>query len=226
LRRAQIPLARFEAVLLAFGGLPKTAQCELANQLIRASGIYTLRKSIKERGFPTREETRKRLKLICTSATRLLKLLGISDTKSVALGDLGSIALHPVTTTDILTGLYRVAIERRPQMPVDAWRRLVELLVVLSDLVEITDCAQAAPAEKEAKSKSAEGELIHTIIDAYAKFRDRFPESGPGPKFDASLRTFVRLCLEFVDPRLASQSRITDNAIRGLFNRWLAQIET
>jgi hypothetical protein len=250
------PLADFEKVLLAFGDLSEGGQHELATRLIRASGVYRLRISITEQGFPNEHQTWEQLKGISVSAKRLLKLLGITDPKSVAkavtLADLGSIKFHPVTTTSILTGLYRVAVERRPQIEVDAWDRLKELLVLLSDLVAITAHVEDAP--KKPKGKGAKGELIDELIEIYDELRRRFPDSGPKPGFGGPLIRFIRACLQFaistvvvtgsngakhqldqwavgpkVSPdRIVDVGDVSDGAIRGAFNRWAerAQIKT
>ena len=242
LSRAFIPPVKFGLVLSAFGDLPEAAQCEFASQLIRASEIYRLRKSIERQRFPIPSADRQQLKLIRDCAARLLKLLGLPDHESIALGDLASAKLHSVTTTSIVTGLYRVALERRPQIEVDAWERLRDLLVLLSDLVETAAREHAKPEINKTKGKSAAGELIYTFIDIYADFRKGFPASGPQPRFDARLRLFVRSCLEFsvstivwqgsdgkpyqradqrvIDTKLASESRTTDAVIRGQWNQW------
>jgi hypothetical protein len=228
---AQIPPAKFEEVLAAFGDLPESGRRELAERLIRAAGIYRLRKSIEKQGFPSASEKWERLEDISVSARRLLKLLGVKKPEDVAEGlghpGLGH-PLHSVTTTDVLTGLYRVALQRRPSRgAVDAWEQMETLIVLLSDLVAVTVRAEQKP-EGAKKGQSAEGELMHEIIDLYARLRDRFPKSGPEPRYDPQFRNFVRKFLGAAEPTLASDARITDAAIRGAFNRWRrrARIET
>ena len=231
------PLAKFDEVLSAFGELPESGQRVLATRLIHASENYRFRRLIEKQRFPTEDQKQKQLKGISASAKRLLKLLGVTNSESVAsavtLADLGSIKFHSVTTTSILTGLYRVAVERRPQIEVDAWDRLKGLLLLLSDLVAITAHVEEAP--RKPKVKAAEGELIYEIIDVYAELRFRFPESGAKPGFGAQMKTFVRSCLGFaistvvvtssngvkyqrdqsaVDHNLVT--RITDDGIRGI----------
>lgn len=249
-------LAEFEKVLLAFGDLPESRQRELATRLIHASGIYRLRISIEEQGFPSEYQKREQLKSISVSATRLLKLLGVTDPKSVAkavtLADLAAIKFHAVTTTSILTGLYRVAVERRPQIEVDASDRLKELLVLLSDLAAITAHVEDAP--KKPKGKGAKGELIYELIEIYAELRRLFPDSGPKPGFGGPLNRFIRACLQFaitrvvvtdstgakyqLDPRAVGPKvppdrinivdDVSDDVIRGAFTQWAkrAQIKT
>jgi hypothetical protein len=239
-RSAQIPLEKFDEVLSAFGQLPESAQCELTTRLIRASGSYGLRIFIENQGLPGEREKREQLQKICASAKALLKLLGVSEPEKLALG-LGSIPLHSVATTDIVTGLYRIAVERRPlEGAVDAWERLNALFVLLSDLVAITAHVELGP--KKPKGRGAKGELIYEIIEIYGELRRRFPNSGPKPGFGGPLKTFVRASSQFaisaagitrsngakyqradqwaVDRDLASLGRITDGSIRGAFRRW------
>jgi hypothetical protein len=138
LSRAQIPPEIFTDVLLAFGQLSEHAQCDLALRLTGASQVYRLRKSIEKQGFPLPHEKRRRLGNIGTSAKRLLALLGVNEPESVAGGvRLDSVLLHPVTTKYLMTGLYRIAAERRPGITTaGAEEQLATLIVLLSDLVE------------------------------------------------------------------------------------------
>ncbi|HEY1748573.1 MAG TPA: hypothetical protein VGG11_17645 [Xanthobacteraceae bacterium] len=236
LSRAFIPQEKFALVLSAFGDLPNTAQCAFACKLIAPSETYRFRSAILKQGVLSRRESQEHLETIGKCAARLLKLLGITDpesvAKSVTLRDLGAINFHSVATTSILTGLYRVAVERRPGIEVDAWKQLSELLVLLSDVVEIAAQGQGKSETRETKGKSVEGELVYAIFDIYADFRSRFPSSGPEPKFDARLRAFVRACLDFViSPRPIPQAdqraidvnltkRTTDAVIKGHWDRW------
>ncbi len=244
-------LAEFEKVLLAFGDLPEGGQRELATRLIRASGIYRLRISVEERGFPSEHQKWEQLKSISGSAKRLLKLLVIGKPKDLALGVVPvlSLPLHSVTTTDLVTRLYRVAVERRPQIEVDAWDRLKELLVLLSDLVAIT--AHVEDTRKKQKGKGAKGELLYEIIEIYAELRRRFPDSGPKPGFGGPMNRFIRACLQFaistvvithsngakrqldqwaVGPKVSPDriidvsgevtKDVSDDVIRGAFTQW------
>lgn len=168
---------------------------------------------------------------------RLLELIGINDpelvAKFVTLADLGAIRFHPVATTSILTGLYRVAVERRPKIEADAWKQLRQLIVLLSDLVQVAAQGSDVSGMKETKGKSIEGELIYAIFDIYADFRKRFPESGHELKFDKQLRAFIGACFDFaISPRLITRAdqrvidvfnlanRMTYAAIHGHWDRW------
>jgi hypothetical protein len=153
-----------------------------------------------------------------------------------------------------MTGLYRIAAERRPGITTaGAEEQLATLIVLLSDLVEtavraafeIVENHQTNRGGKRRAGPTAEVHLIQSIIEAYAELRERFPDSGPQPAFDKSLKTFVRLGLKLavtstiffdsngkryqraditaVDPKLPTTTQTTDAAIRGAFNRWRAQ---
>jgi hypothetical protein len=229
--RAQIPPENVAAVLSTFGRIPEDAQYDFAVGIINLSGSYHLRKTIEKQQFPLPHEQRKRLEDIGTSARRVLKLLGVNKAELIAGGVGVGSTLHPTVTTCLLTGLYRVGVERRPEKAtIGAQERLTILLVLLSDLVETTErCARETSTRpghggnRRVGELTAEGELIQAVMQLYLKFRDRFSNSGPQPAFDEPLRKFVRSCLELVDPGLAT--RITDAAIRGAFVRWRAQIK-
>jgi hypothetical protein len=135
----------------------------------------------------------------------------------------------------LLPELYRVAVERRPTATAGAEERLTILILLLSDLIEAAKRAgtQYRPGrggKRRAGQITAEVGLVQDLIQSYEELRNPFPSSGPPPAFDKRLRKFVRSGLElvasasrFVDSDLAKPSRITDAAIRGAFNRWLAQ---
>jgi hypothetical protein len=163
LGRAQIPPEKFAAVLSAFGRLSERGQSDLAVRIIKASAIYSLRKSVEKQQFALRYEQRRHLKRISTSAKHLLALLGITDAKSVARGISPSVeirvnkvtipptvTIHPAelpptvtihpTANLLLTWLYRVAVERRPATAnVGAGERLINLILLLSDLAEAVE---------------------------------------------------------------------------------------
>jgi hypothetical protein len=249
--RAQIPPENFAAVLSAFGRLPKKAQYDFAIRLISAVAIYRLRKTVEKQKFPKAYQRRKQLKDISTAATRVLELLGVDKAESIA----GSVPieanLHPITTTCILTGLYRVGAKRRPEKSTtSAAEGLATLLLLLSDLVEAAKQSEREISTRSGRGRdrrggelTAEGELIQAIIKLYIDFRERFANSGPEPAFDEPLRKFVRSALKLavsgspsidsdgkeippwfmpaVDRDLPKPTRTTDVAIRGAFQRLL-----
>jgi hypothetical protein len=235
LRRCQIPRESFAAVLDAFGELPEEGQYDLAVRIISASGIYELRELVERQRFPLPHMQQKHLSRIGASARALLALLGIANAESVAKGvRRGSI--HPTVPPTLLLELYRIAVERRPTATASAQERITTLIMLLSDLVETAErCAletgtryrHGRGGERRAGQVTAEVELIRAIIASYAELRNRFPNSGPPPAFDKTLRKFVRSALKlvvsasrFVDTHLFEPGRITDDAIRAVFNRW------
>jgi hypothetical protein len=100
---------------------------------------------------------------------------------------------------------------------------------------------------KRRAGPTAEVGLVQAIIEAYAELRRRFPNSGPQLAFDQRLKKFIRLGLKLavtsayvvrvdakgkrrrhrppemavVDPRLPTESRTTDDAIRGAYERYV-----
>ena len=85
---------------------------------------------------------------------------------------------------------------------------------------------------------SSQTELVSMLIQIYADLRTDFPKSGPAPACDDALRRFVRAGLDVVAialptfigpksirPNSLNLARITDSAIRGVFDRWRAQIK-
>jgi hypothetical protein len=237
LRRGQIPPDSFAAVPDAFGELPEEGQYDLALRIMNASGIYELRELVERQRFPLPHMQQKHLRRIGASARALLALLGIANAESVAKGVLRGSIDSKVPPT-LLPELYRVAVERRPTATASAQERMTTLIMLLSDLVEAAErCAletrtryrHGRGGERRAGQVTAEVELIRAIIASYAELRNRFPNSGPLPAFDKTLRKFVRSALKlvvsasrFVDTHLHEPSRITDEAIRAAFNRWRA----
>jgi hypothetical protein len=248
LRRAQIPPENFAAALSAFGRLPEEAQYDFVVRLVSAVGTYRLRKTVERQEFPTPHEQRKRLRDISTSARRVLRLLGVNEPESIAGGVAIGSNLHPTATTSVLTGLYRVSVQRRPEKLTSAGERLATLLMLLSDLVEAAEQSErkisprsGRGGDRRAGELTAEGELREAIIKLYIDCRERFPSSGPEPAFDEPLRKFVRSGLELavscshsidqdgkkiepwymaaVDRNLPKSTRTTDAAIRGAFDR-------
>ena len=237
LGRAQIPPEKFAAVLSAFGRLSERWQYALAVRIINVLQTYELRKLVEKQQLPLPHQQRERLDRVGASARGLLALLGVEEPKSVASGVRGSI--HPTVGPSLLPGLYRVGVERRPTATASAVERLSTLIVLLSDLVEAADqCAlkigtqyrQGRGGDRRKGQITADVELVQGVIETYVQLRKRFPSSGPPVAFDKRLRKFVRSAFElavsasrFVDSDLLKPSRITDAAIRDVFNRWRAK---
>jgi hypothetical protein len=126
--------------------------------------------------------------------------------------------------------------------------------VLLSDLVEAAEQSarevstrRGLGGDRRTGELTPEGELIQAIIKLYIDFRNRFPSSGPKPKRDERLREFVRSGLELavsgvrvgpdgkkyepwnmaaIDCDLPKPTRTTDAAIRGAFQRVIAQTKS
>lgn len=244
LRNSQIQPKTFAAMLRIFGHLPEGGQYELAGSLIRAAQVYRLRKLVeKQQHVPNR----KHLHSINTSARRILKLLGVDDAKSVKDGvPRGSM---PPTATYLLIQLYSVGVERRRATAhVDADERMRNLILLLSDLVEAAEqltCKVSHGGPRRA-GPTAEVELYQAIIASYDGLRRQFPSSGPQLAFDQRLKKFIRLGLRLavtstfvvgfdaeqkphrhqppemaaVDASLSKESRTTDDALRGAYERY------
>jgi hypothetical protein len=241
-------------MLGAFGRLPEEGQYELALRIMNASGIYWLRKSVEQQKFPQAHERRDQLEDMSALARRLLSLLGVNEPKSVA-GGVRRGSIHPTATSSLLIWLYRVAVERRPATATaNADERLTTLIVVLSDLVEAAEQSarevstrRGLGGDRRTGELTPEGELIQAIIKLYIDFRHRFPSSDPKPKCDQRLRKFVRSGLELavssiregpdgkkydpwhmaaIDCDLPKPTRTTDAAIRGAFQRVIAQTKS
>jgi hypothetical protein len=235
------------AMLSLFGHLPKGGQYELAVRIINASQAYRLRKLVEKRrhGLPNRV---RQLNSISTSARRVLKLLGVKDANSVAEGVLRG-SIHP-TATSLLTQLYSVAVERRPATAsLGAEERMTSLILLLSDLVEAAMqlARKVGHGGERRAGPTAEVELCQAIIASYDKVHQLFPNSGPQLAFDPRLKKFIRLGLKLavtstfvaridakgkrrrhrpaemaaVDPRLPTESRTTDLALRGAYERYI-----
>jgi len=126
--------------------------------------------------------------------------------------------------------MQEVAVERRGDaVTMDALMRVKTLLLLLSDLIEAARRAAKRSAEAPGQSSRARGgvrrrgltaigELIHAIFKIYADIRERYPESGPKPKFGGPMLRFVKASLVVIDPSLAR--KISEVAIRGHFESW------
>jgi hypothetical protein len=235
----RIDPARFAEVIEAFGSLPIDAQVDLANRLIGARGQYLCHRLWDCDSEAAQGVRRKRLEDIGRAAGRLLRLLHRDRV------DTQSWNLHPAITL-ALPQLFRIASERRPSQIWD--QGLSRLGAMLADLAKVGAQAGAifeSPFPKtrggeRRQGRTAAADLVHRLIEIYGDIRARFPGSGPALEFGHPLLQFVRAALTFAvsAPREVTDSdgtyyrpfeanfletdlpsRITDNAIRGIFDR-------
>jgi hypothetical protein len=241
LSRARIDPAPFCAVIDAFGSLPSDGQIELVNRLIKARGQYLCHRMFECDAATRQGVLRSRLKDIGSTADRLRRLL------LRAVPNPQPWNLHPAATL-ALPQLCRTASEHRPNQIWNPPQGLSLLGVMLADLAEVGAQAEAIfPARFPKKHggtrregpNSAAG-LVDQLIEIYGTMRTRYPESGPPPGFGKSLVKFVRAGLNFaisartiwlggtgrpsfetafIEADLPKPTRVTDNAIRGAFQR-------
>jgi hypothetical protein len=230
-----IDLTRFGAVIEAFGPLPIDGQVKIATRLVGARGQYLVDRMWVCDGEIREGVCRKRLNDIGVVARRLLRLLH-RDELDHQPGN-----LHPAITL-ALPRLFQFRSDR-------IWDHgLGQLGAMLADLARAgAQADEVFPAKipKQRGGKHREGPtpatgLIGQLIEIYQSIRDEYPESGPAPAFDASLRRFVRAGLDFavseppetIDPdgqrwQLAEvkfletdlPTRVTADMIRGVFDR-------
>jgi hypothetical protein len=123
---------------------------------------------------------------------------------------------------------------------------------MLADLAEVGAQAEAVfPARFSKKHGGPRREgltpatgLVEHLIEIYGVMRAQYPENGPPPGFGKRLVKFVRAGLPFaistrtvwlegrasfeaafMEADLAMPTRVTDNAIRGAFQRLRTQIK-
>jgi hypothetical protein len=212
LSRAQIPPENFAAVLSAFGRLPEEAQYELTVRLADEVAIYGLRRTVEKQKLPLPHRRRKQLKDISTSARRILKLLGIDKAELIAGGVRIGSNLHPTAITDVLTGLYTIGVQRRPEMSnISATERLATALVLLSDLVEAAEQSlreintrPGRGGDRRAPVLTAEGEPIQANEAAEQSARDISKRGRGGDRRTGKLtaegaliQSIIKLYLEF-----------------------------
>ncbi len=237
-----IDAARFCAAADAFGPLPTDAQVDLANRLIRARGQYVVQRRFMfdREGRPG--NCRERLDEIGSAAGKLLQLLHRDG------ADPRSSNLHPAVTL-ALPQLYRMAEERGSKRIWDdqGLIRLVALVADLAEAGSQAQTIFPAqfPATHGGRRRAGPDPataLVEHVIEIYGSMRTQYPASGPKPAFDGPLRRFVRAGLAFVvspppetidsdgrrwqlaeasflETDLPRETRITDSAIRGVFDR-------
>jgi hypothetical protein len=266
----------FAAMLDAFGPLPEDGQYDLANRMVAAAEVYTRMRRARSSPRPFEERERLVRIGAATKQLLVLLGIDDPQSIAVNPLARGMGILHPVVSKHLLIELFRVAAERRPATAtLSADERVVTLLLLLSDLAEAAERSAhevtrlSKPKAKTAsppdlpkqggrepqtagrggdrrEGRTAEGELIHSIIEVYAVLCEHFPENERQPAFDDRLVQFVRAGLRFVvasapifgadgvqyesgemawvDRNLPT--RITNAAIRSAFNRWCAQTKS
>lgn len=246
---------KFGAVLDALGPLPHEGQREPAERLVGGVGVYRFRITTKR---PQPAAERHQLERVSHLAGCLLEQMGVDDPQALGANP-ATAQPRSAVGSRLLVELYKIANERRPATAtLGAHERWTALLLLLSDLKEAAErCAPMASQRSPRVSKrrgrggkgrdgqEPKGDLLHTLFEAYAALRLRFPESGPPLACDKKLRAFVRAALalaassappmtgaiglQYEDvykacgPDLSQTSATTDAAIRLAFSRWKAQ---
>ena len=237
--------SRFGAVIEAFGPLPIDGQVELVNRLIDARGQYLVHRMSDCDSETAQGVRRERLDDIGKAAGRLLRLLHRDE------ADPQPWNAHPAATL-ALPQLCRTGLQHRPHQIWDPPLGLSLLGVMLADLAEVGAQAEAvfqARFSKKHGGPRREGltpvtGLVEQLIEIYGAMRAQHPESGPPLGFGKRLVKFVRAGLAFaistrtiwldgrpsfeaafMEADLALPTRVTDNAIRGAFQRRRTQIK-
>jgi len=239
--------ARFLDVIQGFGSLPNEGQLQLANQLIEAREQYVYHVISLAHDTTRPSHLRNRLQAIGSTAEQLLRLLHRDGAEPAPWNT------HHVIT-GALPELCRIGTERRPNQIWDPPQGVSLLGAMLGDLVEAGATADAiypvrhperhGGNRKRGLSNPASN-LIERLIDIYAELREMYPGSGPPPAVGKPLIQFVRAGLTFavsirkspdgskrpsfeaafMDPDLPKETRTTDDAIRGIFQRRVARIK-
>jgi hypothetical protein len=220
------------------GHIPQNRRESIARRLVDAGRAYQFRCEMEDT-FLRPSKLRQMCEAIATSAVRLLKSLGVEDPKLLAYGwptakgrsgrrrrarAEKSPGGFPSPVALLLPDLRRVAIERRGNtVTMDALSGGATLLLGLSDLSEAAERvarrlrpeAPMGAGGKRRQGLSAEGALVHEILNICAEVSGRKPRDG-GPLFG-----FVRACVKVIDLNLANQ--MTNEKIRGHRRRWQAE---
>jgi hypothetical protein len=239
--------ARFGAVIQAFGSLPNEGQVELANRLIEARDQYLYHRMSVCDATTRKGVLRSRLKDIGSAADRLLRLLHRDG------ADPQPWNAHPAATL-ALPQLCRTGSQHRPIQIWDPPQGLSLLRAMLADLAAVGAQAeaifQARSPQKHGGSRRegpnpASG-LVEQLIEIYETMRAQYPASGRATVFGKPLVKFVRAGLAFavstrtvwldgtsrpsfeaafMEADLPKPTRVTDDAIRGAFQRRRTQTE-
>ncbi len=238
-----IDRSRFGAVIEAFGPLPIDDQVELANRLIGARGQYLVHRMFECDSEAAQGGRRKRLEAIGKAAGRLLRLLHRDG------ADPQPWNAHPAATLALPELCRVASEHRPKQVwdPPQGLSLLGAMLADLAKVGDQTEVIFPSPFPKtrggeRRQGRTASADLVHRLIDIYDDVRARFPRSGPAPAFGRPLLQFVRAGLafavspppeftdsdgrcyrpweaNFLEADLPETSRITDDAIRGIFDR-------
>lgn len=236
-----IDAGRFGAVIEALGTVPTEGQVDLVYRLLNARGDYLVHRMGGCDSESQQGVRRKRLSEIGSVAARLLRLLH-RDGLDPQLWNLHS------AITLALPHLCQLSAERGPDQSWDrALGRLEVMLADLQKVGSQAETVFPRRFPKKHGGRRREGPdpatgLVERLIEIYEDMRVRYPESGPAPAFGAPLKQFVRAGLAFVvsppsasigsdgeryqftevkflETDLPKASRVTNDAIRGIFDR-------
>jgi hypothetical protein len=239
--------ARFRDVLQSFGPIPDEGQLQLANRLIEAREQYLYYRMSWSFDTTRPSHLRDRLRAIGSASEQLRRLLHHDG------ADPAPWNTHHVIT-GALPELCRIAIERRPNQIWDPPQGVSLLSEMLADLLEAGARAEAIYPTQYSKrhggdrkqgSSDPVANLVERLIDIYAELRELYLGSGPRPAVGKPLIQFVRAGLTFavstrklpdgtkqpsfeaafIDPDLPKKTRITDDAIKAVFQRRAARIK-
>jgi hypothetical protein len=238
-----IDLTKFAAVIEAFGPLPIDGQVELATRLIGARGQYLAHRMYDCDTELAQAVLRKRLGSIGKAADKLVRLLhrheaapqpwNLHPAITLALPQLCRVAAgnHPNHVWDPPQGLSLLE------------AMLTDLAQVGADPQAIFPSRFPKTRGGERRQgRTAATDLLDQLIEIYVDLRARFPKGGPAPGFGPRLVTFVRASRAFavsappemmgpdgkryqlreamfLKTDLVKDSTITDDAIRGVFDR-------
>ncbi len=236
-----IDAARFGAVIEALGTLPTEEQVDLVNRLINARGEYLAHRMWVCDRESQQGVRRERLNEIGSAAGRLLRLLHRDGAKPESWN------LHPAITL-ALPHLCQLAAERDQDQSWDRALSQIEVLLADLEKVGLkSETVFPRPFPKKHGGPRREGHkpetgLVERLIEIYENIRARYPESGPVPAYGAPLIQFLRAGLafavsvppesidsngrrwqltevRFLETDLPKETRVTDNAIRGIWDR-------
>jgi hypothetical protein len=236
-----IDTARFGTIVEAFGPLPTEGQVELANRLIFSRSQYVVHRMWVCDGERQQGVRRKRLNEIGSVAGRLLRLLHRDGLDPQPWN------LHPAITLS-LPHLCQLAAEHGPdQIWNRGLSRLAVMLADLARVGAQAETVFPRQFPKKHGGRRRESPnpatgLVERLIEIYEDMRARYPESGPAPAYGTPLIEFVRAGLafavspppesidsagrcwqltevRFLETDLPKETRTTDNAIRGVFDR-------
>lgn len=238
-----IDITWFGAVIEAFGRLPIYGQVELASRLIDARGQYIAHRMSDSDGELAQGVCQRRLGQIGKAAEKLARLLHRHKAAPQPWN------LHPAITLALPRLCRVAAENHPNQIwdPPQGLSLLEAMLIDLAQVGADPEAVFPSQFPKTRGGERRQGPtaataLVHQLIEIYDDMRARFPRSGPSPAFGPRLKKFVRAGLAFtvsmppemsdsegmrrqlkevtfLEPDLPENSRITDSAIRGVFDR-------